>query len=367
MPELPIVNTNYRNLSNGDPGQALSFQRDGMANAANSVPNPNSLGSQVMDMLRQYQSGFQNTANQAQRQQAVRGASTPSNLIGADPSLQRFVRSSSQMALEPTIGGARAAISEAGEAIARLGQLRQEEEQTLLRAKAEKKQNIDLLLATGTAADVAQFLATSPETFKEAGYDPKAISSILPALKLREERETALFNKSMAPTGGSGSAEWWKDVDPITLDVLKQDSLDTQTIVSNYEQIRAISKRFGKEPDQLTEDDIKKLADADQITIGKALARMQNPDISRSGGDAGSAFTPTGKFEELTDPIRQAFTRQLYAPSKILEGIRTAQSIYQQRLGMAQQQLPQQGGPMIPGVPAANAAGGSAAFNPLGI
>lgn len=84
------------------------------AQTASAVPDQ---FSQIINLLKQYQTGAQGTINQAQQQQIQRGVQTPQSLIGASPDQQNAVRSASMDALNPTIGGARDVIAQAKQAI----------------------------------------------------------------------------------------------------------------------------------------------------------------------------------------------------------------------------------------------------------
>lgn len=119
----------------------------------------------------------------------------------------------------------------------------------------------------------------------------------------------------------------------------KQDAASTQTVNDNFQSIQALLPK-GKTIDTLTTDDISKMSNADQVTIGKALARMQNPDVSRMGQDTGNSFEEQGWGAQLLHGISQLIPKtiggnfgRLYDPSKVLEGLKTAQSLYNQRNG----------------------------------
>lgn len=126
--------------------------------------------------------------------------------------------------------------------------------------------------------------------------------------------------------------------DGIATDITKQNALqnaaDQQTQNSNYQTILAITQKVGATPATFTADDAKKLSNADQISIGKALARIQNPDLARGGGDPGNALSAVGLPAVVGEGIHQFFTGQQYDPQKVVDAVQTATSLYNQRNGI---------------------------------
>jgi hypothetical protein len=125
------------------------------------------------------------------------------------------------------------------------------------------------------------------------------------------------------------------DLNEIVQAVEKQNALqnaaDIQTVNSNYESIKGIAQKVGKTPETITEADIKKLSNADQTTIGKALGRMQQPDVARAGGATLNPLEEYGLIAKAGHAIKQTFTGQLYDPAKVLEAIQSANALYNQR------------------------------------
>ena len=321
-----------------DAGAQLLLNRQNAAGVAGSVPDPAAFQEEVIAMLRQYQQGMGDVANQGVRDQALRTAYTSPDLIGASPTQQQYVRGANAAALEPTIGGARAAITEAGDAITRLQELQQQHELQMSKQKAEKKQNIDLLLSTGTSSDIAAYLAANPETFKEAGYDPKAIAALIPALKAREQAaafKADLENRKLqaditaAQNSGAGGGDWQKGYMP-----------EFQTTVSAYNKISEVTMRvLGKTPDKVTKADINKLNDQDAETIGAAVAQLRNPSSTRAGTDPGNAFEPKGLGQRASSLFRGATPdwisgskMKYYSPDEVFGGISGAKGQYDSNL-----------------------------------
>lgn len=109
-------------------------------------------------------------------------------------------------------------------------------------------------------------------------------------------------------------------------DVQKQNLLDYQTSNQAYNTISATLKAAGVTPETLTAEVAGKLSDIQVETIGKAIGRMQNPDIARMGGDPGNVFSPTG----VGETIQQFFgtlSGKKYIPEKIVEAVRNAADI----------------------------------------
>lgn len=113
----------------------------------------------------------------------------------------------------------------------------------------------------------------------------------------------------------------------------EQNQLDYQTVDSAYQTIKAVASKYGKTPDTLTAEDTAKFTDTDGDAVAKALARIQNPDISRAGGDAGNALSPTSASEKVTAFTRQTIGGQKYLPQKLLDAVQTANQLHSQRAG----------------------------------
>lgn len=118
-------------------------------------------------------------------------------------------------------------------------------------------------------------------------------------------------------------------------DVNKQNALqnaaDAQTVNSNYQTIVSIASKVGKTPDTITEADIKKLSNADLTSIGKALGRMQMPDVARAGGSTSNPLDAVGIVGSAKQAISSALGGQLYNPTQVLDAIKTANSLQGQR------------------------------------
>lgn len=150
----------------------------GVGNTAQQSSAPD-LSSSVLDILKKYQSIGAQTASSAQQEQIKRGFETPQSLIGADPSLQRSVRSAGMGALEPTIGGARDLVAEARKAISEYENSKQEQRQRL-------KETLSLAAEAGSGA-LEGLLKTSPNIFKEAGLDAP---SFIAGIRAQEQAKT---------------------------------------------------------------------------------------------------------------------------------------------------------------------------------
>ncbi len=108
--------------------------------------------------------------------------------------------------------------------------------------------------------------------------------------------------------------------DKIETAVQTQDALDAQTVNSSYKALTGI---IG-DPSKFTEEEAAKLSDAQVESLGKAIGRMQNPDIARQGGDAGNIFEPNSFTEKIAQQYRSAIKGQKYLPNKIVEAVRAA-------------------------------------------
>ena len=111
----------------------------------------------------------------------------------------------------------------------------------------------------------------------------------------------------------------------------EQNVLDFQTVTSAYETIKAITNRYGTTPELFKALDAEKMTDVDAESISKALARMQNPDVARMGGDTGGALDATSLAEKGRAALRRWFGGQQYLPDKVENAVSTAASLYKQR------------------------------------
>lgn len=141
-------------------------------------------------------------------------------------------------------------------------------------------------------------------------------------------QHTNLENQQLMNPGATNAADI---ANTVTKNNAVQNAADQQTLNSNYQTIQDILP--GKNLANLTESDVAGLSNADQISIGKALARMQNPDISRAGGDAGNALQAVGIPGVIGETLHQTFTGKLYDSQKILDAIQTANNLYNGRNG----------------------------------
>lgn len=155
---------------------------------------------------------------------------------------------------------------------------------------------------------------------KKTGEDPNRTLTISEAKDLGVAYGTTVgqaMKMGVVPGGGNG----------VSPDVQKQDELDKQTIKSNYQQIQSIASSIGKTPETLTEQDIAGLSNTDYDTISGALARMQKFDISRTGGDAGSALGATSFSGKANQYLTAGIGGQKFLPSEVLSGVKTAVNI----------------------------------------
>lgn len=196
--DYPIKAGNLRDIQVGNPanqGAVLSFNRDLTSNVAGSVPNPNQIGMQVMDLLRQYQLKATTQGLNAQQEQANRlSAPVDSALIGASPDIQNKVRSASVGAVDPTITGA----GETNKTIEGfLGQVRdslQFYQQVQEKSKSDARDLVKnaLTLFGSNAANIIP-----KETWRQAGYSIDAVNHLSSTLK---EQELALKTQAAEQT-----------------------------------------------------------------------------------------------------------------------------------------------------------------------
>ena len=104
----------------------------------------------------------------------------------------------------------------------------------------------------------------------------------------------------------------------------KQDQLDLQTVNSAYTSIEGILFKYGVTPDTFDATTADKMNDIDVETIAKAVARIQNPDISRMGGDAGNALDPTSLGEKTAQLWRALSGGKKYLPEKVVDAVGAA-------------------------------------------
>lgn len=107
----------------------------------------------------------------------------------------------------------------------------------------------------------------------------------------------------------------------------KQDTLDLQTVNSAYTSIEGILKKYNATPDTFTVDVANNMNDVDAESIAKAIARIQNPDIARMGGDAGNALSPTSVLEHVQQFYRATSGGKKYLPEKIVDAVGNAKSV----------------------------------------
>jgi hypothetical protein len=190
------------------------------------------------------------------------------------------------------------------------------------------------------------------QTITDLGISAPSASEIKPSL-IQDKDGNYVW--ASPPTGGGGGINTPVGVagkqtegggipEAIEKQMALQNAADTQTVFSNYETIKSMASKVNKTPDTITAKDIDKLSNADQVTIGRALARMQNPDLSRSGSDSGNAFEEYGWPAQLGHTIKQTFTGKLYDSDKILSGFKTAKAIYDQRNKSSDQSTAGSGG-----------------------
>jgi hypothetical protein len=148
----------------------------------------------------------------------------------------------------------------------------------------------------------------------------QAVIQALDYTKLRTpgKRDTAVVDGRLVDTqtgevvydssGGSGMSP----------EVRKQNELDAQTVDSAYQTANNIAMaKFGRGLETLTEADYALFTDQEAESIGKALARAQNPDIARQGGDPGQALGATSFKGKAAQYLRGGFEGKKYLPNDI--------------------------------------------------
>lgn len=175
------------NYSNPITGRTLPTPPN-IGGPAQAAPD---VGNQVLQLLKNYQTQGKVQLYNAQTDQANRLiAPTSPDLIGASPSQQNQVRSASVNAMEPTIGGARSLVSEAGSVIDRFNQ-------EIDKAKDDARQTVkDAITTFGSKA----FSILDPKIIEQAGYNKDQIATATQSLK---EQEIAL---KAAANAGNDSA-----------------------------------------------------------------------------------------------------------------------------------------------------------------
>ena len=169
--------------------------------------------------------------------------------------------------------------------------------------------------AISSANTVAQAQAIA------APYLAKAGSLDLQVKQAQINASNAAAAKDMVTGNGENA---------IKQEVNKQNALDAQTVNSNYQTIVAIANKVGKTPTTITQADIQKLSNADLTSIGKALGRMQMPDVARTSSATANPLDSVGLLGKIGQGINEQFG-QLYSPDKVLAAIQTANSLQAQR------------------------------------
>lgn len=114
-------------------------------------------------------------------------------------------------------------------------------------------------------------------------------------------------------------------------DVDKANLSDYQTAKGAYGEIEALTAKYGGTPSNFTVEMADKMPDVEVEAMGKALARLISPDITRIGGDPGNAFAPTSLAEKGTQLGRALLGGKQYLPNKIVEGVNTAATLLTKR------------------------------------
>ena len=160
------------------------------------------LGSQVLDILRQYQKFGRSQELGGQQEQIRRTFQTPSELIGAAPGVQAGERAARVGAVEPTISGARSLVSEAGDL---LKDFQLQEDSNIKRAQ----DIIDNAISSGSSG-LEELMRVAPDVFKKAKSSVQAYEAILKGIKTKELEEKRRFNVKEAKTT-SGFGQYTED------------------------------------------------------------------------------------------------------------------------------------------------------------
>lgn len=222
-------------------------------------------GNQILTMLKKYQQQGQSRLYGAQTEQAQRGlASLPSDISGArlSPSDILGFKKGETNTLEPTIGGARQQISEAGQQISNVQDFLKEI-QTQKEAIQTKAADVVKMAIQSGAAGLEQLLTTSPEIFKEAGYSTKEFQAVLSGLKAKEEADKKM--------GGLTPAQINTTVTQIA------GAFDNEPIVKNYNTTM-------EGYNTLQSIGVKTTNPADDIAFIYAFAKIMDPNsVVREG------------------------------------------------------------------------------------
>ena len=177
----------------GDTGAILNMGRGISSNISDSTSG---LGDQIMKLLQTYQTYGQNTQYASQQEQANRIFQTPSNLIGASPSVQSGARNAAVQAMEPTISGAASLVNSISKTITDYQQVQE-------KTKSDARAVLHDIISNYSASDIRKALTTNPDEFtqllKNSGYPKDFLSS---ASTYKEQQE-ALKVATTAGTGGT--------------------------------------------------------------------------------------------------------------------------------------------------------------------
>jgi len=293
-------------------------------------------GSALIDLLKKYQQLGRQREAAGTQEQYRRIFQTPENLIGAHPSLQEGVRNADVAAVQPTIGGARALVQEAGSAIEsaqRLILLQQQQQQEWRNNAAQIVQQ-----AIGEGSEAVQaLLVNQPELIKLSGYHPETLKGVIVSLKRKEapklgetsDREKIeladgtilLVDKKTGKEiaryqGGKKGTQ--------TTDSFMKDERFQQFQISNaaYSRISELA------PDR-SDETIKRIAKSEPslLNLAKLLARLTSPDIARQAA-ADDPYATT----KLTDLTRQFYSSWFFGrrvlPQQIKNALEEADRLY---------------------------------------
>lgn len=199
-------------------------------------------------------------------------------------------------------------------------------------------------LATGDPTAVARINATMGN-----GFD---LATAAQNPTLAEQAQTANIAQSYAAIRASDSTVAKNNYDMSgagnTNDILnavtKQNALqnagDSQTVNSNYESIQSLFPA-GTDLSKVTAKDVSKLTAAQQTTIGKALSRIQNPDLARGAAGPVDALAAVGLPGQISEGVGQFLTGKPYDDAKVAQAVNTAAQLVSQRNGQNTQAAPQ--------------------------
>ncbi len=206
-------------LQGGQPVNLAVQNTQNAAQTAQAVPDQ---FSQIINLLKQYQTGAQGTINQTQQQQIQRGVQTPQSLIGASPDQQNAVRSASMDALNPTIGGARDVLTQAGNLI--------KDYQTAQQQSKQDAQGIVHDAIAGGSDALAALIRSQPDVVKLAGYNNDTLNGVLLGLK---KQEAASSYKAYGGGSGGSSSTTSGQQSYSTIDISRYGRA-ANSIVKNY-------------------------------------------------------------------------------------------------------------------------------------